>query len=146
MKIVVKAVGLLLFDGLGRILLLEELVDKLHYSKSAGMVSFPIETIKTDESKEEALERLIFEEIGVTITPTPDFFGTLDVKVNEKYSGLISTYVGTCNESFESVPNDTDVKHFGWMFPINVLRRPPKEKRVEVDQILTEYLKALNGV
>ena len=143
---IINGVGLLQFDGLGRMFLLEELIAKPHINKLAGMLSCPLETMKPDESKDRALERMIFEEIGVEITPTPKIFDTLLIPLSEEYSVLLSMYVGKSDESFISYPNDTDVKHFGWMYPVNVLRLAPQKRRIEVSPILDAYFKFVNGV
>ena len=137
---VVSGVGLVLFDLIGRILLLKELKSKIHYCKVAGMLSVPIETIEEGESNDQALRRLIVEEIGVPIEAKPTFFKELMIKLNGTFTERLYVYTGMCEESFVARPTDTDIVYFGWMFPRQIMNLPLGQKRVEIEPILRSYL------
>lgn len=115
----VLAVALLIFSSpKGRIFCLEELQSKPQYEKRSGMLSFPIETIKEKdgESRDEALERLLREEVGYSLSLSdPDFLGEVCMEFSSGEKSKIFCYTVFSPEEFQGCPSDTDIRFFGWM-------------------------------
>lgn len=132
----VSSVGLVLFDPEGRILVLKELESKPHYGKMAGMLSVPIETVEDGENNDQALVRLVDEEVGVPIDGTLSFFQELRVRLNNSYTERMYIYKGVCRLAFVAKPKDTDVQFFGWMLPQRILELPKEQRRLEVDPVV----------
>jgi hypothetical protein len=137
---IVSGVGLMLFDFSGKMLLLKELQSKVHYCKLAGMLSFPIETIEDGETSDQALERLIVEEVGVPIPATLSFFEDFLIRLNGTFTEKLYVYSGVCAKSFIARPTDTDIEYYGWMLPRKILELPRGQIRVEMEPVLWRYL------
>lgn len=130
-------VGLILMArDTSRILVLKELKNKPLIQKEAGMISFPLETIKPNESKEAAVQRLVQEEIGVDLEINPTFFGgEMSIVTNAKTSAAYAF----CDKEFTPSPNDPDVEFFGWLLPHKLLGHK-LPKRLEVTPIIKQFL------
>lgn len=129
----VLAVALLIISPLGRIFCLEELQDKVQYEKCAGMISFPIETIEEGESKENALERLLTEEVGSFLfLSDPDFLGEVDMDFSTGRKSRIFCYGVLSPEEFRGNPSDTDIRFFGWKSFEELLSLEENSRRREV--------------
>lgn len=137
---IVSAVGLLLFDFSGKMLLLKELQSKIHYCKLAGMLSFPIETIENGETNDQALARLVIEEVGVPIPATLSFFEEFLIRLNGTFTERLYVYSGVCKKSFIAHPTDTDIEFYGWMLPRKMLELSRDQIRVEMEPVLWHYL------
>jgi len=108
-------VGLILIaETTGRLLILRELKSKPEIEKEAGMISFPLETVKNGEAKETALQRLIFEEIGIDLQINPTFFGGIFSIVQNAQT--VAAYA-FCEKEFKPHPTDNDIEYFGWLLP-----------------------------
>lgn len=138
MSITKIGVGLILLaKTTGRMLVLRELRGKPEIEKKAGMISFPLETAKQGERKENTAQRLIIEEIGIPLFASPVFFGGEFQIVSNAIT--LASY-GVCNNEFVATPKDNDVEFFGWMFPKEMLN-PNNFVRKEVCPIITSFLK-----
>jgi hypothetical protein len=137
---IVRSVGLLLLDNLGRILLLKELESKTHYGKVAGMISIPIKTIEEGETSDQALNRLIIEEVGAPICASPAFFEEFTIMLNGTYTERLRVFTGVCTKSFVAHPNNTDIVCLGWIKPRELLSVSPGLRRVEVEPVLWSFL------
>lgn len=130
-------VGLILLaKTTGRMLVLRELRSKPEIEKKAGMISFPLETVNLREKKEDAVQRLIAEEIGTPISVLPVFFGG-EFRIISNVITLAS--YGICGEEFIATPMDSDVEFFGWTIPRELLC-PNKFVRKEVYPVITSFL------
>jgi len=140
MTTTIRGVGLILLCRHGsHILTIEELRSKPHIAKRAGMLSFPLETVRDSESAPRALRRLLHEEIGVhpdQIT-TPEQcgvfwhdFGTVGVNY--------TIYMSQCQRRITVAPQDNDIAFHGWMAPYELLAHTPV--RVEVRTFLEACL------
>jgi len=129
-------VGLILTArSTGRMLVLKELKSKPEIEKIAGMVSFPLETMKNGESKEAAISRLVDEEIGSAISEKPVFFGgTFSIVQN---ANTLAAYA-FCDEEFTPKPADDDVEFYGWLHPDELIR-PGLFVRKEVGPIMEAF-------
>lgn len=136
---IVRGVGIVLFGPTGRVLVLRELKSKPHNGKHAGMLSIPFETIEDGETKESALGRLIYEEIGVKITAPPVFFREFFIELSDNQCVQLFVFNGNVDREFVARPNDTDVEHYGWMSPQDILQLDSQNRRQEVALILAEY-------
>lgn len=121
----------------GRILTLKELKDKPAIEKKSGMISFPLETMKSGERKEETAKRLMIEEIGMLIEGNIIFFGGDFFIV--KNARTLAAFI-YCEEEFIPRPTDTDVEFFGWM-NLNELMNPKAFVRKEVRPVLDCFSK-----
>jgi 8-oxo-dGTP pyrophosphatase MutT (NUDIX family) len=133
-------VGLILIaEETGRILVLKELKSKPIIQKQAGMLSFPLETVKKGEGKYDAVKRLLLEEVGVDISIIslgPIFFGgTMEIFTQIAYT--IQAYA-LCKQEFVVTPNDTDIEFYGWMNPKDLLKC--QFIRAEVPPIINLFL------
>lgn len=130
-------VGLILLARTtGRMLVLRELRGKPEIEKKAGMISFPLETVNPREKKEDAVQRLIVEEIGIPISVLPVFFGGEFRIINNVIT--LASY-GVCGKEFIATPIDDDVEFFGWTTPQELLC-PDKFVRKEVFPVITSFL------
>lgn len=136
---IVRGVGLILFEPTGKILLLRELKSKPRNGKYSGMLSVPLETMEERETKESALNRLIYEEIGTEITTSPVFFKEFFIELSDNQSVQLFIFKGTVDREFVARPNDTDVEYYGWMSPQDILQLDLQSRRQEVALILAEY-------
>ncbi len=137
---IVRSVGLILFDSVGRVLLVKELESKIHYGKVAGMITVPIETIKNGENRVQALRRLLKEEIGEQIEGPISFYEEFLIRLNDAFTERLYVYKSACKNSFIAHPNDTDIEHFGWMLPQEIYKFSPGRIRLEVEPIMSSYL------
>lgn len=129
----VLAVALLIVSPKERIFCLEELRDKPHYEKYAGMISFPIETIEEGENRERALERLLTEEVGsFLLLSDPDFLGEVDMNFLTGRRSRIFCYSVFSPEEFRGNPSDTDIRFFGWKSFKELLSLEENSRRREV--------------
>ena len=139
MENIKTGVGLILIaKETGRILVMKELRDKPEIEKKAGMVSFPLETMKNGEQKEETVQRLIEEEIGVSINCNVclTFFGDTFLIVKNAKTLAAFAY---CEKEFVPNPEDDDIEFFGWLHPKELLH-PQIFVRKEVRQIISLFL------
>ncbi len=117
---VVRAVGLILLCRHGsHILTIEERKDKPAIEKKAGMVSFPLETLEDGESYDDALRRLLKEEIGIAYNNIT-LPGQCGVFSRQFESGIIAHYViymSQCRGTIRYDPHDDDVVFHGWLRP-----------------------------
>ena len=132
-------VGLLLFaQDTGRMLVLKELKAKEHIKKKVGMLSFPLETVKSGESKANAINRLLHEEVGINQGPLlihPIFFGgTMEILTAIAYT--LPAYA-VCATEFVAQPGDDDIEFYGWLEPGELL---DLFVRVEVGPTLEIFL------
>lgn len=143
---IVSAVGLMLFNFNSELLLLRELEAKVHYCKKAGMLSFPIETIEKGETPNQALDRLIDEEIGMPIMAAPFLYKKFKIKLNGSFTEKLHVFIGVCRSEFVAYPKDIDVEYYGWMLPRDFLNLPKlpepfrEQIRVEMPKVLWDYL------
>ncbi len=138
MRRIIQGVGLLLIEPNGKLLVLKELQNKPHIRKEAGMLSFPLETIKEGELFEDTLLRLVTEEIGIPIElKEVQKIGTFDFK-HDTCEARVYMFIAHVNKAFVAKPTDTDIDFHGWMDPNELLNI--KHKRVEVQPILNSYL------
>lgn len=129
----ILAVALLIFSPRERIFCLEELRDKPQYEKYAGMVSFPIETIEDGEGRESALERLLVEEVGSSLSfSDPDFLGEVSMEFRTGEKSRIFCYAVFSREEFQGNPSDTDIRFFGWKSFEELLSLGEDSRRREV--------------
>ena len=128
-------VGLILNDGQGRILVVRELRDKPLILKEAGMLSFPLETVKEGEDPGETVYRLLQEEIGiVNITPPTFFGGTYRIVPHAITLACTARIKG----KITGAPSDgTDTEVVGWMTPEELLKHPCRR---EVAPIMADYV------
>ena len=139
-NITLEGVGLLLLSNKGRLLILEELEAKPLIQKEAGMLTFPLETVKTGESHERSLRRLLVEEVGIIETEDFTQLGWFEFK-HPQCEVKILTYVAQVESEFIARPSDSDVAHKGWMSPTQLLDH--HHKRLEVNPIIAAYLEGL---
>ena len=131
-----RGVGLILLCRNGsHILTIKELCSKPYIAKFAGMLSFPLETVRDSESAPRALRRLLREEIGVhpdqIMTPEQcgvfrHNFGTLGVNY--------TIYMSQCRRRITVAPQDDDIAFHSWLSPQDLLAYTPV--RVEVRAFL----------
>jgi ADP-ribose pyrophosphatase YjhB (NUDIX family) len=114
-----QGVALLLFeDGdMRTVYMVRERKSKPHIAKHAGMLSVPMETMERGESPQQAVLRLMSEEVGV-IPNGISYIGTLDFEATETtvaYS--LHCYIAVMNSAATLGPHtDTeDVERVGWM-------------------------------
>jgi ADP-ribose pyrophosphatase YjhB (NUDIX family) len=138
--IVLSGVGLLLFNPSKEILLLRELSSKPQNGKVAGMLSMPLETIEPGETPDQALQRMIYEEVDAALKATFSFLDEITVKLTDARSVRLYMYIGECSASFVAHPNDSDIEYFGWMMPDDILRLGSTKRRIEVAPVLRLYL------
>ncbi len=136
----VHGVGLVISNAAGNIMLLQELKDKPYFGKKAGMLSIPFEGIEGLESPDEAIIRLLFEEVGAPIELQPTFFKEMLVQLTEHFSVKLYVYTAKCDDSFVGRPFDTDISYFGWLTPAEILCLDPNQVRIEVAPVLTALL------
>lgn len=144
----VEGVGLLLFvmNGGPRLAVVKELVAKPQYSKQAGMLSFPLETVEAyDDGLLGTVWRLIKEELGKDIS---SLVTVLDV-IEEPMQLIpgrpdINTYYGygIFHGSREQIlqPQSDDITFAGWLAPEDLLARPLI--RVEVVPVWTHFIQS----
>ena len=115
-------VGLILRNREGRIFTIKELKAKPIIQKDVGMISFPLETVECGESYDDALTRLIYEEMGCReingfrITDKCYFFRRFaDCAV---YYCIYSADCHCGNVVFH--PSDTDIVFNGWIHPNDI--------------------------
>jgi 8-oxo-dGTP pyrophosphatase MutT (NUDIX family) len=70
-----QGVALFLADGNGHFWTVVEMADKPAVGKMAGMISIPMETMEDGEEPEDALQRLLAEEVGEGVSGTPTEIG-----------------------------------------------------------------------
>lgn len=122
-------VGVLLFAPSGRILVMKELVSKPSIGKEAGMISFPLETMRPGESREDTVVRLLFEEIGRSdLRITPIFFGGEMHIVSNAVT--LACFALLLEGEFEVFPQDNDVIFHEWMYPADLKKYVPIRKEV----------------
>ena len=137
----IYAVGLLLSDPSGNLLVLEELISKPKYLKKAGMRTFPMETKEPGETIKHTLGRLIDEEVGVRTFLEPDFYGEFKADPDWPFTGVLYIYKGLSLKQFTACPKDiNEVKHHGWMHPREILNLPADQRRIEVKNVLQTLL------
>ena len=137
---IVYGVGLLLFEPTGKLLVLRELESKPYYNKKAGMLSPPLETIEKGETNRQAVQRLIYEEIGGSVEEKPCFFESFLIKLSKEFSVRLHVYRCNTQKEFVAYPNDTDIEYYGWMHPYEILELATQKRRREVEPILLSYL------
>jgi ADP-ribose pyrophosphatase YjhB (NUDIX family) len=131
-----EGVGLLLLSNKSKLLVLRELAAKPIIQKRKGMLTIPLETIERNESRSQALSRLLVEEVGIVkiydLYQLRSFeFIHPDCKVN------IHAFVARVDKEFIADPADDDVIHHGWMTPDQLIAH--QHKRIEVDPIVRAY-------
>jgi len=141
---IVTGIGLLLFSN-GRILTVRELRDKPQYCKTAGMISFPVETFdkNQDRNLEDTLSRILQEELGIREADEVSILGIVPTILRpiparediDIHYGL-AAFLGNPNRIF--TPEDTDdVEIAGWMKPEKLYETSPI--RVEVRPVLDDF-------
>ena len=126
---------ILIASSTGRLLVLKELKDKPIIKKKAGMISFPLETVAPGERKEIAVQRLIFEEIGVEVDADPIFFGGAFSIIEQTQT--FAAYA-VCDDEFVPTPRDEDVEFYGWLHPRELLCSG-NPLRIEVAPIMKAF-------
>jgi len=135
----IRGIGLIILAGdTGRILTVKELEDKPVIKKTAGMRSFPEETIKNGESVASAMQRLMIEEIGIVLEQEIRYFIN-EKAVTDKLSNVTMSigYVKVPME-FEARPVDNDIIFGGW-HTIEDMLSGEILTRVETKPILETY-------
>ncbi|MFC1644657.1 NUDIX hydrolase [Patescibacteria group bacterium] len=114
-KNILNGVGLLLVSAAGRVAIIRELIPKPKIKKEAGMLAFPMETVKKGESDEDALKRLVFEELGLDAESISHFCKFKDPYVEHSVS--VTMFYALFMEEGEPVlcPRDSDIEFEGWM-------------------------------
>ncbi|MFZ2975648.1 MAG: NUDIX hydrolase [Candidatus Moraniibacteriota bacterium] len=141
-------VGLLLFLD-GRILTVKELRSKPEIKKEAGMVSFPLETLKDkDANPDGTIKRLLWEELGL-LPNQVNFWGISPNKFNlftERKD--ITTFYGVAkflgNPGHLFIPKDDDIAIAGWKTPWELLSTEKSKVRIEVHPILNHFLSQID--
>jgi predicted NUDIX family NTP pyrophosphohydrolase len=111
----IRGVGLIVIAGnTGKILTVKELEDKPVIKKRAGMRSFPEETVRRNESIADAMQRLMIEEIGVTINRDINYFIQDKVVVSDLPQVLMSVGFIQVPMEFDVIPVDIDIIFGGW--------------------------------
>ena len=139
-KDTLQGVGLILYcSGTGRLWTVKELVAKLAIGKVAGMISFPLETMKPKELPVAALKRLCWEEMGIK---DPNFvfriLGKFHPVPNRRDIGIF-IFLASVDEEVDMFPVDTDIEAFGWVTPEHLLD-PENLVRGEVRPVLQDLL------
>ncbi len=141
-RALLRGVALMIVNPEGAILLLQELEAKPDLGKYVGIYSIPMETIEEGEDEQEALARLIAEELG-----------GLPVEVEPEYRGLYwiapyaraSLYVGrTKTNRLPIGPQKLgEVDGYQWVSPKKALEF---WVRRGVREMLADYIGGRSGV
>jgi 8-oxo-dGTP pyrophosphatase MutT (NUDIX family) len=134
----IQGVGLILLTPTGDMFVIRERNDKPHILKKSGMLSMPLETIEEGETADEAIVRLISEEIGVVVL-TPTLLDTFHFEYPPAHTSEITVYVAYTELKFNATPTSDDVEFYGWIQPESLLEKD--HKRLEVQPILETFLK-----
>ncbi len=137
---IVRGIGLILVaKNTGRVYTVRELEAKPIIHKEAGMISFPLETIKPPETCRETIRRLVEEEISgcshesiANLSISPEF-----VMIVPGVHAHIAW--GYCEKEFCAKPQDDDVAYHGWC-TISELLSEKSFVRVETRPLLGIYL------
>ena len=113
-----EGVALFVFDGNGQAYLIKEKRSKPFIGKKAGMLSIPMETMKGGESPAEATQRLLREEVGLSVVALycigSSYFEPVDHPDGVMY--MIHCVRAMCDGSMTVDPQDLeDVAPYGWM-------------------------------
>lgn len=145
----IRGVAAVIVSGDGKILLVQETVDKPHIDKHAGDWSIPAETMREGEDEIDALSRLIAEEVGeegdITCNPAEDWLGDYRVKGRkDKWArAYVLRFNGTSDtpRSFRAV-GDEVINH-RWIDPKEIKDLP---RRAGVLEVVEDFIAGRQGV
>lgn len=140
-----QAVALVIVSPLVRFFMLTELHDKPQYEKFAGMKSFPIETMHPEEGQDEAIERLLREEVGgFSILSRPYRIGEVNMCFSTGETSKVFCFTALSPDEFCGNPADTDICPAGWLTESEIISLKDGGRR-EVIPILQLFLASLEG-
>lgn len=137
-------VALLLFEGndVQHIYMVRERRSKSHIAKQAGMHSIPMETMEENETPDQAVQRLLTEEVGI---PTYEihFIGEIFFdKTRTTVAYTVHCFITVANSNVPAcLHSDTeDVERIGWR-PIAQLTELGNAGRRELPYIAALFQK-----
>lgn len=131
----IKAVGAIIMSDDGKILIVQETVNKPQIDKMAGDWTFPAETLKEGESIFGALSRLICEEVGeirYNFDSERDWIGDYNVGSGESpiwWKVFLLNAIGRSEKQGRLSSIDGEVVGHKWVFP-RELQSLPRRKGV----------------
>ncbi|MEN8252316.1 MAG: NUDIX domain-containing protein [Patescibacteria group bacterium] len=135
-------VGLIVIaNKTNRILTVRELFAKPIIMKEAGMVSFPIETVKKGEEFADTITRLMEEEMGIIMKEKFKFFCEPFMLIPNTQT--LAAYMRVEDE-FDIYPDDHRVEYSGW-YSTEDLMSDEFFTRVETRPILKKLLCHCDG-
>lgn len=142
-------VAALILSEDGKVLVIEETVDKPQFDKEAGDISIPAETIKERETEFEALIRLLEEEVGVregmVCDPKDDWIGDYQLRKGTGYWGRVYliNFQGSSESHLRFKAKDREVVNHRWINPEDIRQMP---RRAGALEILEDFKAGRRGV